>query len=80
MTISATDILFYAGALFILFLTPGPVWVALTARAMSGGFAAAWPLALGVVQWRRLAASCCCPGGVTDRRFADDEDEDGGGW
>jgi threonine/homoserine/homoserine lactone efflux protein len=27
---------------------PGPVWVALTARALSGGFAAAWPLAIGV--------------------------------
>jgi threonine/homoserine/homoserine lactone efflux protein len=27
---------------------PGPVWVALTARALSGGFAAAWPLAVGV--------------------------------
>jgi threonine/homoserine/homoserine lactone efflux protein len=39
----------YAGALMILFLTPGPVWVALTARALSGGFPAAWPLALGVV-------------------------------
>ncbi len=48
MTISATDLLFYAGALLILFATPGPVWVALLARAMSGGFAAAWPLAVGV--------------------------------
>ena len=26
----------------------GPVWLALTARALSGGFAAAWPLAIGV--------------------------------
>lgn len=49
MTITATDAALYAGALFILFLTPGPVWVALTARALSGGFHAAWPLALGVV-------------------------------
>ncbi|AZQ65659.1 LysE family translocator [Silicimonas algicola] len=49
MTITPTDAALYAGALFILFLTPGPVWVALTARAMSGGFHAAWPLALGVV-------------------------------
>lgn len=48
MTISALDLLFYAGALVILFLTPGPVWVALTARALSGGFASAWPLAVGV--------------------------------
>ncbi len=49
MTITPTDAALYAGALFILFLTPGPVWVALTARAVSGGFHAAWPLALGVV-------------------------------
>lgn len=49
MTISVGDLALYVGALFILFLTPGPVWVALTARALSGGFHAAWPLALGVV-------------------------------
>lgn len=49
MTITAHDLLLYAGALFVLFMTPGPVWVALTARAMSGGFRAAWPLAMGVV-------------------------------
>ena len=49
MTITLLDAALYAGALFILFLTPGPVWVALTARALSGGFHAAWPLALGVV-------------------------------
>jgi threonine/homoserine/homoserine lactone efflux protein len=48
MTVSATDLLFYAGALMVLFATPGPVWVALLARAMSGGFNAAWPLAAGV--------------------------------
>lgn len=49
MTISAADLLLYAGALVLLFATPGPVWVALIARALSGGFHAAWPLALGVV-------------------------------
>ena len=49
MTLAAHDLALYAGALFVLFLTPGPVWVALTARALSGGFHAAWPLALGVV-------------------------------
>lgn len=48
MTLSAADLLLYAGALVILFLTPGPVWLALMARALSGGFASAWPLALGV--------------------------------
>lgn len=49
MTISLTEVLLYAGALAILFLTPGPVWVGLIARAMSGGFRAAWPLTVGVV-------------------------------
>ncbi len=49
MTLQFSEILLYAGALAILFLTPGPVWVALVARAASGGFRAAWPLAMGVV-------------------------------
>ena len=49
MTITLPELLLYAGALAILFFTPGPVWVALTARTLSGGFGAAWPLALGVV-------------------------------
>ena len=48
MTISLSALLLYSGALVILFLTPGPVWLALMARALSGGFAGAWPLALGV--------------------------------
>lgn len=48
MTITLPDLLLYCGALVILFLTPGPVWLAIMARALSGGFKAAWPLALGV--------------------------------
>jgi threonine/homoserine/homoserine lactone efflux protein len=48
MTIGWDDLLLYSGALVILFLTPGPVWLAMIARALSGGFAAAWPLAFGV--------------------------------
>lgn len=48
-TITWLQLALYGGALVLLWLTPGPVLVALTARAMSGGFAAAWPLALGVV-------------------------------
>ncbi|ATX64414.1 LysE family translocator [Roseinatronobacter bogoriensis] len=48
MTITPLELVFYAGAILILFLTPGPVWVALTARAMSGGFTSAAPLAVGV--------------------------------
>lgn len=49
MTLAASDLALYTLAIFILFLTPGPVWLALVARAMSGGFQAAWPLAMGVV-------------------------------
>ena len=49
MTISPTDLLLYAGAMALLWAIPGPVWVALTARSLSGGFASAWPLAVGVV-------------------------------
>ena len=53
------DYALYAFALVILFLTPGPVWLALMARAVSGGFASAWPLAVGVavgdVVWPLLA-------------------------
>lgn len=48
MTLTLSQIALYSGALFVLFLTPGPVWLALLARAMAGGFASAWPLALGV--------------------------------
>ena len=48
MSLAFSDLALYAIAVFILFITPGPVWVALLARAMSGGFQAAWPLALGV--------------------------------
>jgi len=48
MTISLFDLALYAGALLILFLTPGPVWVATIARTLNGGFSSAWPLALGV--------------------------------
>jgi len=49
MTVTPFELALYAGALFVLFLTPGPVWVALIARSMSGGFQSAWPLAMGVV-------------------------------
>ena len=48
MSLSLSDIALYAFALFILFLTPGPVWVALTARCLHSGFSGGWPLALGV--------------------------------
>lgn len=48
MTISLFDLLLYAGGMFALWAVPGPVWVALTARTLTGGFASAWPLAVGV--------------------------------
>lgn len=48
MTITVTELALYAGALFILFMTPGPVWVAVIARAVSGGTKSAIPLAFGV--------------------------------
>jgi len=53
------DLVLYSGAILILFLTPGPVWLAVLARSVSGGFRAAWPLAFGValgdVVWPLLA-------------------------
>ena len=49
MTATFFNLALYAGGIFILFLTPGPVWMALVARTLSGGFGSAWPLALGVV-------------------------------
>lgn len=48
MTISSHELLLYALGMAGLWAVPGPVWVALIARALSGGFAAAWPLAIGV--------------------------------
>ena len=59
MTLSSFDLWLYAGAMLVLFLTPGPVWLAMMARGMSGGFQAAWPLAVGVavgdILWPLLA-------------------------
>jgi threonine/homoserine/homoserine lactone efflux protein len=48
MNVSATELLLYAGAMAALWAIPGPVWVALIARGLSGGLPAAWPLAVGV--------------------------------
>ena len=48
MSVTLVQLAFYAGALFVLFLTPGPVWLALAARTLAHGFAAALPLMLGV--------------------------------
>jgi threonine/homoserine/homoserine lactone efflux protein len=48
MTVTGWQLFLYALGMAGLWVVPGPVWVALTARALSGGFAAAWPLAVGV--------------------------------
>ena len=48
MTIALFDLMLYAAAMAGLWAVPGPVWVALTARALSGGMRGAWPLAVGV--------------------------------
>lgn len=48
MTLGADSIWLYAGAMVAIWLTPGPVWVAIMARALSSGFAGVWPLAIGV--------------------------------
>ena len=48
MTIDSNQIFLYFFALVILFLTPGPVWVALIARTVSGGAKSSISLALGV--------------------------------
>jgi len=59
VTIGAGELALYAVAMVVLTLTPGPVWVAMIARALSGGFSRAWPLSLGValgdVMWSALA-------------------------
>jgi threonine/homoserine/homoserine lactone efflux protein len=48
MTVSYHELFLYALGMAGLWAVPGPVWVALTARSLSGGFAAACPLAVGV--------------------------------
>lgn len=48
ITLSLSEIGLYSFSLLLLFITPGPVWVALIARSLKSGFAGAWPLALGV--------------------------------
>jgi threonine/homoserine/homoserine lactone efflux protein len=48
VTVTLWQLFLYAGGMAALWAVPGPVWVALTARALTGGFASAWPLAVGV--------------------------------
>ena len=59
LTITLYEIGLYLLALALLFITPGPVWVALIARSLKNVVSGAWPLALGVaigdVVWPVLA-------------------------
>lgn len=48
MTLGFEAIWLYAGAMVAIWLTPGPVWVAIIARALASGFRGVWPLSLGV--------------------------------
>jgi threonine/homoserine/homoserine lactone efflux protein len=48
MNVSFHELFLYSLGMAGLWAVPGPVWVALIARALSGGFGAAWPLAVGV--------------------------------
>lgn len=48
MTITSAQLFLYFGALIILFLTPGPVWIAIIARTVSGGVKSGLSLVLGV--------------------------------
>ena len=62
MTVTPASLGLYAIGILLLWLTPGPVWVALTARALQGGFAAAWPLAVGVTLGDLLWPLCAILG------------------
>lgn len=59
MSITLGQFLLYCGTLFILWLTPGPVWLAALARGMVGGLRGVVPLAFGValgdIMWCLLA-------------------------
>ena len=59
MTVTPWQLVVYMAGMAALWAVPGPVWVALLARSLAGGFASAWPLAVGVVlgdlMWPALA-------------------------
>ena len=59
MSISISELTFYAFGIFVLFLTPGPVWIAIISRSVSSGLKGAAPLAAGVaigdIIWPSLA-------------------------
>ena len=49
MTITLNQLFLYASALILLFLTPGPVWIAIVARTVSDGIKSGLSLVLGVL-------------------------------
>jgi len=59
MSISFNNLTFYAFGIFVLFLTPGPVWIAIISRSITSGLKGAIPLAAGVsigdIIWPTLA-------------------------
>ena len=59
MSISFSELIFYAFGISVLFLTPGPVWIAIISRSITGGLNGAAPLAAGVaigdIIWPTLA-------------------------
>ena len=59
MSISFSELIFYAFGITVLFLTPGPVWIAIISRSITGGLNGAVPLATGVaigdIIWPTLA-------------------------
>ena len=48
MTVTSTEIFIYITALIILFITPGPVWIAIIARRILGGAKSGLSLVSGV--------------------------------
>lgn len=62
MTVSLQQLGLYALAMAGLWAVPGPVWVALVARALSGGMRGAWPLAVGVALGDLLWPLCAILG------------------
>ena len=48
MTLTGSQLILYSGGLVVLFLTPGPVWIAIIARTVSGGPKSGLALVLGV--------------------------------
>lgn len=48
MTLGFDALWLYAGAMVAIWLTPGPVWVAIIARSLSSGWSGVWPLSIGV--------------------------------